>query len=175
MEFDDPVLQTFNVTLPKVWQGSLSILGSELNVDFNPLLELEIPRLAQLGVGRSSFQKLASIRVNTQVSVTVLKESGAGFRETWIEAVLMDGQRIAITAGEKVQKYTAFDSSSSCPPNDQNNANWYVYRRSRDGICVVHEGEMIIGGQIAYEYKFGPNTKDACDNYYNTNCGDDMC
>lgn len=170
MEFEDSVLQTFNTTIPRVWSGRVSINGEQLTIHFDSVLEIEIPRLSEMGVGRSSFQIMVSVDVDTDISLTILREVGQTGRDTWIEAKLNESTMRMYAAPKEVTRYSAFDTEDSCA-QDENERDWYVYRRLSAGLCFVHKGTIILGGEVAYERLFGPGTKAEADAFERQNCG----
>jgi hypothetical protein len=177
MEFEDNVLQTFSVTIPRVWTGRLQVDGETITIFFEVEdreldLELEIPRLAEMGVSRSSFQKAISIFVDQEVSLTILRECGDTGRDTWIEAQLQDEVVREFQVPSEVTNYSTFDSVEIVCPWEEQEREWYVYRRDYDqpSWCVVHKGEYNTGGVIAYRLVAGPMTKAEADAYERDNC-----
>lgn len=170
MELEDPVMQTFTATIPAVWSGEVKVAGKELTIRFDTPIELEIPRLATLGVGRSQFQSLTSIVIDSELSLSVFEEVNAPTRQTWVEAKLSAGSNDMQFDQAELEVYAKFEPGDGCGFGDPEDPNWYVYSRVRDGICVVHYGTIIAGGSIAYEYRYGPGTKAQADAYFNQHC-----
>lgn len=184
VEFEDPVLKTFSITIPAEWSGTLSLSGDELTLTFEAPLTITIPELANQGVNRSALQNVSLIRLDPSASNTRFVDALEVTRITWIVASLdpavsfMSAAALeSFTSGEdevtettrSLRYYRMFSTSNNCGEGDPDNPNWYVYERN-GGMCVVHYGEIIYGGELAYRYRFGPATKDKCDRYAQDHC-----
>ncbi|MBP9792882.1 MAG: hypothetical protein KBC56_02670 [Flavobacterium sp.] len=171
IEFYDEVLGNYYATLPANWLGKLSINDEIIEIEFQDGILLEIPEIANLGVDRSSFQKLVKIKSTKNTTISVLIDNETDNKITWIDAVL---EKNTLTSDyypdEKLKSLEIFDTSSNGCGNDPDDPNWYVYERIRDGICVVHYGQVITGGSIAYIYRYGPTTQRDCETYASQNC-----
>lgn len=189
VEFYDPVMEEFNTTLPESWSGKLIVSEDLLVIEFDTPLEIELPRIAAIGVDRSSYQKLTSIRVNQFSSVSTFEDSIDESKKTWIQAVLSDTEEDMLkmlglnvftahadsfTETEKNPLISNLmnENSSGCG-GDANDPDWYVYRR-RDGICIIHYGRIIQNAHT-YSYRFGPYIRSECVNYVNNSCPGEMC
>jgi hypothetical protein len=123
---------------------------------------------------RSMYQRVQSIRIDAEVAVTRLVDELNGNKITLIAVHLVPGFRLLLgpeessspdaqgTAGLRYSR-AAFDLGDICDDISGGDDNWYVYRRRRDGICVVHQGSTIEGGDLAWERFFGPGTKEEAD------------
>lgn len=169
IEFRDPVLKTFNMTIPEIWGGTIQLVGEKLTIRFDPAIEWEIPRLTELGVDRTAFQIFESIEADPQVSITILRDKGSPSKETWIEARLDPSVPFRLEADSSVSSIVTFDTAEECSHGDPEEPNWYVYRR-RDQLCIVHYGTIAIGGQLQYQYRFGPAKKSECERWRNREC-----
>lgn len=170
--FNDPVLKEYSITFPAVFAGTIEVVGPRVKLVFEPPIEIEIPRLAELGVDRSKFQQLVSVDTSPEQSLSILKEASGEQRETWIQVRLARNSALAPGAFLEVSGVRLMDFSSGGNPcgGDPNDPNWYVYERNTDHLCFVHYGTVIEGGQLAYTYRFGPATYDACNSWSNTHC-----
>jgi len=166
MEFSDPVMHTFTVTIPEVIAGQVDISDTSLKISFSPTLDMDIPRLAELGVDRSRYQALRQIEVTAGASVTVLYERTGDQRETWIVAVLERGFIPQIRGLSEARSLSVLRSSDPCA--DLTGDDYYVFRRT-GGLCFVNKG-TIEGGQLAYEQRYGPATQAECREWVNTHC-----
>ncbi|MEM6410163.1 MAG: hypothetical protein AAF683_01350 [Pseudomonadota bacterium] len=169
-EFFDPVLQDHTITFPAIMAGKLDVSpdGGLLVVSFQPPLEMEIPRLADLGVQRSMFQWITQITLTDESSVTVLKDKADEDLETWVDAELVTPRTKALSVPATVQSISTLGVSGSCN-SDPDDPNWYVYQR-RDNLCLTHYGRIAVGGQLAYRLRAGPGTKSQMDQFMNANC-----
>lgn len=190
IEFYDPVIEDFNLTLPAVWKGTVKVSGNDIDLDFEQPLEINMPKIAQIGVDRSSFQLLKSLHVTKQAAVSKYVDLVDNEKETWVVAELSDrvdeedipiltpedgAQVTEVLMGSKINSMfatMASGSSGSCG-GDEQGTDWYVYRK-RGGLCIVHQG-IILGGSLHYTTKFGPDTKSNCDAYFLTLCTDGFC
>lgn len=164
-EIYDPVLDVYYLSVPSVWSGSVIISAGTVEILFDTPLQLELPRLASLGVSRSKFQKLIKITGDPERVVSELVDDANG--ATTILDVHLVPTAVPLARG-LTGKLLAM-ASSPCPTSSE--ANWNVYeRRNSHGVCVVHEGDYIYGGGQAYDKVFGPDTKEACDEYARANC-----
>lgn len=171
IEFYDEVIGNYYATLPAHWEGKISINEEIIEIEFPDGILLEIPEIANLGVDRSSFQKLVKIKSTKNTTISILTDNESEDKVTWIDAVL---ERNTLTSDyypdDKLKSLEIFDTSNNGCGSDPNEPNWYVYERIRDGICVVHYGQVIVGGSIAYMYKYGPGTQKDCETYAAQNC-----
>jgi hypothetical protein len=181
--FSDPAIGEFYVTLPAVFSGTVRVNLQEIAIALDSPIELEIPKLAELGVNRGSFQDLTTITLSPEISISTLIDKTAPQRITKIEAELASGILLRGAAGEAgdAQKRrpggpSAFErevaarllgAKDPCGP-DPNDPVWRVYRRA-DGICII-EGDGWAEGGGVWVPVFGPDTKAACDRYFNANC-----
>lgn len=163
MEFGDPVLETFSAEIPARWAGTVELDGDTVKVRFDPPIELEIPRLAEMGVNRSSFQALTRVTLSPSVSTSVLQEVGRPEKETWVEAILTENALFEMAADADVASYVKMFGSTNPCGSTEDEPNWYLVRRKRDRLCFVHDGKVITGGQVAYDVLYGPATKADCE------------
>jgi hypothetical protein len=181
--FSDPAIGEFYVTLPDVFSGTVRVNLSEIAIALDTPIELEIPKLAELGVNRGSFQDLTNITLSPEISISTLKDKSAPQRITKIEAELASGLLLqgAAAAGEKQGRRSAGPSAfeyavaarllgakDPCGP-DPKDPVWSVYRRA-DGICIIEGDDWAAGGSTTWVRVFGPATKAACDQYFNNHC-----
>ena len=169
IEFEDPVLKTFSATVPAEWTGSVTVTGNDLRVEFDRPIELDIPRLAELGVDRSRFQQYQAAEVSPSLAISYLRESIGEGRETWVEVELEPTALVTRSAALEIQSSSVFRASNNCDTSNPNDPNWYVYQR-QGGLCIVHHGTIVVGGQVAYVYKFGPATQAQCSAWADANC-----
>ncbi len=165
-EIYDPVLDVYYVSVPEVWNGSVTTNAEgSVEIVFETPIQLELPRLASLGISRSKFQRLTKVTGSPDRVVSELIDETNG------ATTLLD-VHLTPTAEPLAHGFTGkmlARASSPCEGGDE--ANWNVYeRRNSAGMCVVHEGDYIYGGEVAYDRKFGPDTKEACEQYARNNC-----
>jgi hypothetical protein len=166
VQFTDPVLKQFSVTIPAKWTGAISVTDQTLKITFdNPPL-IQMPQLVTMGVGRSMYQTYLSLQVSPSSAVSLLQDSVNENKQTQIQVALQAGGAHIRRASMTYLMLTDFSDFCGGNPNDN---NWYVFK-GNDGLCVVHHGDVIEGGQLYYTKVFGPNSKAACDQYWNT-CG----
>lgn len=158
---EDPAIETFFVTLPSIWSGRLHVAGDELEIVFDPALELEVPRLETLGVNRSKYQLVTSIACSPARAVTTLQDKISQGAETLIDVLLDPDAEAAMSVRRAATSAMATIMSSKCTSGEPDDPNWYVYRRRNDGICIIHYGSIVYGAN-AYDWRFGPATYDAC-------------
>lgn len=167
IEIFDPVLDTYFLDAPDVWQGTVATSGDRIEINFQEPLALEMPKLAQLGVGRSKFQLVDKISCDPDRLVTELSDTVNGNVTILDVRLRIDASPLMVGLSGKIIGM----ASSDCPVGDLGSKNWYVYsRRGQDGMCVLHEGETIYGGSVAYDKVFGPATYDECSRYANEHC-----
>lgn len=158
VQLDDPAMGTFFALLPAHWKGSVEGDESELELTFDTPLELEIPKLAELGLGRSAFQLFVSITVSAELAESVLDDGVDQSKETRVQAILGDFLNVRQFEGNlKVRVAELFSLGRDCGTQDKNDPNWYVYRRINGGLCFIHYGTVIDHAEI-YQYVFGPGT-----------------
>jgi hypothetical protein len=184
MEFYDPVIEDFFATIPAFWKGTLKNENNIITILFDEPLELELPKVTQLGVDRSAYQLLKSIQVSTVASISKFIDSNDEDKETWILAEFGDSEEVDLATfdlhavgkdtesfgARMVNPLVAFadgENESNCG-SDPNEPVWYVYKRGQ--LCIVHHGTMY--GSNGYTVVYGPDTKAACDNWVNNNCDD---
>ena len=168
IEIFDPVLDTYYLDIQEKWAGTIQVTNDTVELTFEPPLDLELPKLAQLGIGRSKFQRLVKMTGDSNRVVSELEDS-VNKSKTLLDVHLKD-EVPALAAGLQ-GKLIGMLSSECTVSGGGGTDNWYVYeRRNQQGMCVVHEGEYIYGGSIAYDKKFGPDSYDACKNYARANC-----
>jgi len=173
LTFYDNVIGNYYVTLPKDWTGEIKVSGDNIEINFTSEVMIEIPELANLGVDRSAFQKLISIKSTLETTISILIDNDSDEKETWIDAVLIPEAATAIHYPQyELASFEKFDTSTNgCGP-DENDPSWYVYQRIQGGDvlgCLIHHG-IIVGGSIAYVQRFGPGTFSACKAYMDQNC-----
>lgn len=169
--FSDPVMKEYTIEFPAIFAGSVEVTGDKVNIVLDPPLAMEVPRLAELGVDRSKFQKLIRIDAAPDQSLTILREADGAKRETWIQVRLIADAGVAAKAFLEVSGVQLMASSGddSCG-KDKDDPNWYVYQRRSDHLCFTHHGTIITGGQVAYDKRYGPATYDACIEWENKYC-----
>lgn len=168
--FHDMAIGDYFVTIPANWNGTISVSGDVIEIDFISEILLEIPELANLGVDRNSFQKLTTIKSTKETTISVLIDNDSVDKETWIDAVLIpEASTTQFYPQYELKSLEKFDTSSNSCGQDTTDANWYVYKRN-DGLCFTHHGEWIEGGSIAYTKIYGPATQSDCDAYERQNC-----
>ncbi len=173
---DDPTMKQYDIVIPETWKGEISVNGDDIKIIFDPQIELHVPRLSELGVGRSEFQLYASIEGDEKLTASRLIDKTDPSKETIIEVELENNAPSIKRLTADATRLIAIDAASgSCGGGDPNATDWYVYRRRSDGLGFVHEGTIIEGGDVGYEYRFGPSNKAACDNWLNQNCPDGPC
>lgn len=178
LEFSDPAMGDFSLTLPSVISGQIAVTGDRIALAFDTPIELEIPRLATLGVNRSSYQDLVSLELTPATSVSSLRERTHPDRITQIDAELGREQlrnllSLETEASESTRDLASLamvlNASKSCG-GDPDDPNWYVYWDKQLQDCIVHHGTIITGGQIRYQHRFGPATQRSCEQYVANNC-----
>lgn len=190
VEFYDPVIEDFNLTLPEVWKGKVLVSGDEVDIVFENPLEINIPKISEIGVDRSSFQLLVSLHVTKSAAVSKYLDDTDSDKETWVVAELSEldddeDESPALIPEDGVAVTQAFSSSEvnpmfamasgssgSCGGGDSD-PDWYVYRKN-GGLCLVHKG-IIVGGSLHYTEIYGPDFKTNCDKYLLTACNDGFC
>ncbi|MDO8770866.1 MAG: hypothetical protein Q7K57_19590 [Burkholderiaceae bacterium] len=167
IEIFDPVLDTYFLEIPELWAGGVSVNGDLVSLVFDTPLGLEIPKLAALGVGRSKFQTLERMSCDRARLLSELVDTVNGNR-TNLDV------RLSLNAGPTALGLTGRligMSSDPCKPNESD-PNWYVYGRiNSPDMCIIHYGEVVYGGQMAYVRRFGPSTYDSCAAFARANCG----
>ena len=183
IEFYDPVLEEFTITIPKEWKGKLERKDDKLSIIFEQPLELEIARLASMGVDRSLFQKLIKMIITPSASLSILEDGGDVNKITVIQADIEDispadyefvkSQLIT----DETESFSAsmknlFDKDGekdcdSCLSDCPEEKKWYVLNRS--GACIVH-GSTVYGAN-GYKVEYGPDTQDNCYAWIANNCG----
>lgn len=170
IEFADQVLGNYYATIPEEWKGNVVIKDELITIEFTTPILVEIPELANLGVDRSSFQKFIGLKSTKQTTISFLVDNSDENKETWIDAVLQSNlPRTLHTPDYELASFETFDTSNNNCGADPNDPNWYVYKRTTDGLCFVHHGNIINQAQI-YEYRYGPSTMADCDNYASQHC-----
>jgi hypothetical protein len=164
-EIYDPVLDVYYLSVPDVWSGTVTITGEAVTIVFDTPIQLEIPRLAALGVSRSKFQKLTKINGDSQRIMSQLVDDANGSITIIDVHLLPDAPPLVAGLTGRIVAM----ASSPCPGMAQD--DWNVYeRKNSHGFCVVHEGDYIYGGGQAYDRVFGPDTKDKCEDYARQHC-----
>lgn len=169
IQFTDPVLKQFSATIPATWTGSISISGETLKISFDKPPLVQLPQLVQMGVGRSMYQNYLSLQVSPTMAISILQDTVNTAKETEIQVSLVSGGTVSAQLHRASMAYlTVTDVSGWCGGNPNDN-NWYVLK-GNDGLCIVHQGTVVEGGQIYYTVVYGPASKADCDKFWNT-CG----
>ena len=186
MEFFDPVIEEYYVTIPASLEGTIKIKDDIVTIIFNVPLELEIPRISRLGIDRSAYQVLTSIQVSSVATISKFADVNDSDKETWILAEFGVTQKTNLAlfdlhfvddktehSGERLVNpllsLVDNENRSGCGP-DPDDPGWYVHKRRSDNLCIVHYGTMIYGGSISYIIVYGPNTRTNCQDWVNINC-----
>lgn len=164
VEIFDPVLDTYFMDIPETWSGTIKVVDDLVTLVFNVPLAIEIPRLAAIGVSRSKFQSLERMSCDKVRLLSELRDAVNG-NQTIFDVRLSDD---AGPAALGLKGRLTGMASDPCKP-DPSDPNWYVYERGQ-GLCIVHYGEVVYGGEMAYTYRFGPATYDSCVQFAGKNC-----
>jgi hypothetical protein len=155
VQFDDPAMGTFYVTIPREWTGTISASPDLLRIVFDPALHLEIPKLATMGVGRGSFQDLLSLSLSKQEALSSLVDVSDASMRTDVHALLEEAVSSSVVAGSALTLMDFFSLSQNCGgTSNPDDPNWYVVRRN-DGLCFVHYGTFIDQAEV-YTIIWGP-------------------
>lgn len=165
MEFFDPVLDTYYLDIPASWTGEIVVAAdsSSIEITFIPALEMELPKLAELGVGRSKFQLVEKLTADDFRTVTHLKDTVNGNMS--VLDVQLKESAVPLELG--ITGRIVGLSTSGCPGEDPDDPNWYVYEKN--GLCFVHKGSIIYGAN-GYSYRYGPARLGDCNAYADRNC-----
>lgn len=167
IEIFDPVLDAYYLDIPETWSGVAATNGDFVNLIFDTPLDLEIPKLAALGVGRSKFQKLEGMSCNKDHLISQLVDTVNGNRTNLNVVLSLNAAPAALGLSGRL-----IGMSSNPCREDPNDPNWYVYGRiNAPSMCIVHYGEVVYGGQLAYIRRFGPATYDRATEFARLNCG----
>ncbi|MFN3649291.1 MAG: hypothetical protein ACK47B_06885 [Armatimonadota bacterium] len=194
MQFSDPALKDFTVTIPKRISGAIDSTTPALRISFDSLLLADIPRLAELGINRSRFQRVTGFELSAATSVTFLADDLNPDRLTWIDVALTDAAHRASTAATLMELAMMAPQLARCPEvgevmpvalraddpccGDEEEKIWYVGRRhGTEGqrLCEIACHKFIVGGQVAYDNVWGPDTKKGCNDYEALNCPGGLC
>jgi hypothetical protein len=169
---DDPTMKQFDVVVPEKWQGTISVKGKDIKIEFNPSIELRVPRLSELGIGRSQFQLYSSMEGDEKLISSRLVDKVDNTKETIIEVELeadaASNQRLL----EDATKLAVFDAAVlSCSSSNPNDPVWHVWRH-QGGLCFV--GRIVTGSDPYdipnYDHMFGPDTQRAADAWQEIHC-----
>jgi hypothetical protein len=181
---DDNVLKTYTIVIPENWRGTvtLPVTGNIIKIQFDPPIQMDVPRIEELGISRSEYQALDQIESDLRVVLSHLVDTNSPDLETIVQVEYNpNAVRELPPYGAGATKLTVLDSSGWCGFGQSTNpgspqptpaSDWYVFRHAIDGAAVLHEGATMIAG---YQRLYGPDTYDGCSNWVNTNCPDEIC
>jgi hypothetical protein len=184
---NDLAMKEYTVTIPADWRGSVSVIGNIIKIQFDPPIQMDVPRIDELGISRSEYQALDRIESDLRVVLSHLVDVILSDLETIIQVTYdPDAQGELPPDGNDVTKFRPFNASKfACgqgppDPNDPNNPDpdddgYYVLRKRVGGQSYVQYGNSIVGGTVGFDVVYGPDTFGACNAWLNANCPDLIC
>lgn len=169
IQFTDPVLKQFSSTIPAKWSGSISVSGDTLKIGFDDPPLIQMPQLVKMGVGRSMYQKYLSLSVSPTFAISMMQDTADNNKLTEIQVSLTASHAVAAHIRRASAAYLMLTDFSDLCGGDPNDNNWYVLK-GNDGLCIVHHGTVVEGGQVYYVRVYGPASKADCDRFWAT-CG----
>lgn len=182
MEFYDPAMGAFFVTVPRELRADGSVEGEVVRIEFHETatLALELPKLEELGLDRTKYQKVAQVVLASGSVTTTLVDEQFEERRTEIDVLLAnppEGDIAALAVEGEVRDGLRFadavvafgDFDVGCGLQDD---HWYVLRRARDSLCFTHDTDTLGPGPaptVMYE-----GTKADCDQWINDNCDESL-
>lgn len=169
VEIFDPVLDTYYMDVPAVWKGTVVTANDSVELAFDPPLALEMPKLAALGVGRSKFQLLVGIKADRERLVSTLRDT-VNENLTIIDVTLR-ADAPPLDAGITGRIIGMAGDPCGGIGGGLYDTDWYVLERvGQAGMCIIHKGRIVYGGQIAYNERYGPSDYKDCERFARQNC-----